>query len=176
MRPDDLTAADARARLRAPLAEWLPHQRWFAGKARTVDDVRVDDAAVVAPGVLDVFALVRYSDGGQEHYQVPLAAVADVGAGHGPRVADVDGVTLVDGVADERACRALAGLTVRGPGPRTAAGATLTGGAVTGRAPADGDRARPLRGEQSNSSVVFGRSLILNCTAACSREPTRRWS
>lgn len=161
MLPGDLTAADARARLRAPLAGWLPRQRWFAGKARTVDDVRVDDAAAVAPGVLDVFAVVRYSDGGQERYQVPLAAVADEAAGRAARVADVDGVTLVDGATDERACRALAGLTVRGPGPTTAAGATLAGSAVTGRAPSGGDEARPLRGEQSNTSVVFGRSQIL---------------
>ena len=75
--------------LEAALGHWLPSQRWFGAKARTIDSVRVLRWAEVAletggaadadqkslhrmPAVL-LHAAVKYGDGEDDVYQLPLA-------------------------------------------------------------------------------------------------------
>ena len=61
--------------LEAALAEFLPTQRWFAGKGRTVAEVRVESSVplrTALPSLTAVVAAVAYADGGVERYHVPV--------------------------------------------------------------------------------------------------------
>jgi maltose alpha-D-glucosyltransferase / alpha-amylase len=65
------------------LKNWLPRQRWFGAKTRTIHSIRVanwaeipietDDSAgdTIAPALF--FIEIRYSDGASDTYQIPLA-------------------------------------------------------------------------------------------------------
>lgn len=151
-------------RLSGALAPWLTGQRWFAGKARVVTGVQVDDVALLArpghsPAVLDVFVEVSYASAAAEHYQVPLVALA--GPGEPRTFAEVDGVALGDALTDHEACRVLAGLTVATDSQRSLRGGLLQGyplGPVPELATAT---PRLLGVEQSNTSVVLDERFIL---------------
>jgi maltokinase len=61
--------------LEAALAEFLPGQRWFAGKGRAVAEVRVESSVplrTALPSLSAVVANVAYADGGVERYHVPV--------------------------------------------------------------------------------------------------------
>ena len=146
-------------RIGAALESWLPDRRWFQGKARTVAKASVADLVLLDGRVLDVFVDVHYVDGGTERYQVPLAA-ADGGAESQTEM-DVDGVPLVDALADDECCRILAGLVTAATHRETVRGGRIVGRPVTGIAPGPEDPARLMSAEQSNSSVVFGERHIL---------------
>ena len=149
-----------RAELAAALAAWLPSQRWFAGKARTLRTVTLPDVAAVAGSggtrLLDVLADVDFTDGHTERYQVPLAApTADI-----PASLVVGDSGLADATAVAPAARLLAQLTLSPKKHRTDAGATVVGRPVDGQDVTLGDPRR-LSAEQSNTSVVYGDSHIL---------------
>ena len=79
-----LAGPDAFDELAVVLRDWVPRQRWFAGKARDFGDLRLHDAVLVtAPGepdlVLEVLVEVAYDDGHVETYQVPLAPGVEPG-------------------------------------------------------------------------------------------------
>jgi maltose alpha-D-glucosyltransferase / alpha-amylase len=78
--------------LEAALPNWLPHQRWFGAKTRTIQSARVRDWIELLPGVpADAAALtedlaenlsfpsalffveIAYADGASDLYQIPLA-------------------------------------------------------------------------------------------------------
>ncbi|MPZ87962.1 MAG: 1,4-alpha-glucan branching protein GlgB [Nitriliruptorales bacterium] len=143
------------------IARWLPHQRWFAGKARAIERARIADFAGLGEGLVMVIVEVDYADvqasSSRERYQVPLVATTD--SATEDVVAVAAGVAFRDALRDADACRHLATLTMRPTRLLTSAAATLTSDPVD---PA------PLRGpvrrmgvEQSNSSVVFADALIL---------------
>jgi maltose alpha-D-glucosyltransferase/alpha-amylase len=77
-------SANGSERLEAALAQWLPGQRWFGAKARTMRAVRVRNWTELAvhaessgvPAVL-VYAEVEYEDGACDIYQLPLALSTD---------------------------------------------------------------------------------------------------
>jgi predicted trehalose synthase len=128
----------------AALATWLPEQRWFAGKARRIAAVVEEAAIALGPAALVVVRL-RFDDGGEDRYALPLAASE----------------TPVDVLAEPACARAL--LRVMTAGARVAG----DGGAIRGRPSApeppavlDTDRVRRLGGEQSNTSVAFGDRIV----------------
>ncbi|WP_238016413.1 phosphotransferase [Dactylosporangium sp. AC04546] len=141
-----------------PFSEWLPHQRWYAGRNRTL--TAVEPAAVTPlPDGLDQFLLdAHYADGGTERYQVfvgwdlnvaaELSAAALIGA-DGDRSGS-------DALYDEHSSQRLLALIDTGavvdgvrfvPEP----GVTL---------PVDAP-ARVGGAEQSNTSVIFDSAAIL---------------
>jgi predicted trehalose synthase len=137
------------------LASWLPAQRWFGGKARQLSEVHVDDVVLLGDAeVLIVVLQVRYDDGGDERYQVPLVEGA-------PAIAEVEGLPLREASADARGRRLLAEANLTDAMHRSAAGAELLGLPVEGAPSADLEDSRTLGVEQSNTSVVFGDALIL---------------
>ncbi|HUH06234.1 MAG TPA: hypothetical protein VML96_00370 [Egibacteraceae bacterium] len=165
--PQTTSIAEAGARGGADLArlvaEWMPRQRWFAGKARDVADMRIDQMCVIADRVLEVIVAVEYPDGA-ERYQVPLVEAPD-DAPAWAVLGSAAGLRLMDATVDADASRLLAraALSERA---WTAGAAAITGAPV---APID-DRAmglesqapaRRLTGEQSNTSIVFGDQAIL---------------
>jgi predicted trehalose synthase len=127
------------------LAAWFPEQRWFAGKARRIDDVVIECSVPLGDAAL-VVARVRLDDGVEDRYAVPLASTA----------------TPLDVLAEPTFARDL--IRVMASGARVAGDA----GAITGRPTAvlsstlaDPLTVRRLGGEQSNTSVAFGEALVL---------------
>jgi maltokinase len=144
--------------VKLPFAEWLSHQRWYAGRHRTIASA---DPAVVTPlrDDLDHVILdVAFTDGGDhELYQVVVGwdqapadefeRVATIGADNGRVAFDA----LFDEQADQFLLKLIADNASVGdlrfvPEP----GAPL---------PAD-TPARVSDAEQSNTSVIFSRSAI----------------
>ncbi len=168
---DSLFAGPARDALeRRVLPSFLPAQRWFGGKARRIESVRVRDWGPLAAGPTHSFLAVfevRYADGASDLYCLPLRASEDAS---GPSLlAELRGpdgrAVLYDALADDGFCTAL--LDAIGTG-RTF---DLHGGQVratpTGAfAALRGDPGVPLavqRGPEtsSNSLVFLGDRLLL---------------
>jgi maltokinase len=141
-----------------PFEDWLPHQRWYAGRNRTLTGA---DPVLVTPlrdNLDHVLLATSYDDGGSDHYQIfvgwdhgatdEFTTVATIGA-DGNR-------SGYDALFDEEATRFLLGL--------------IASGAERGRLrflpepeaqlPLDAP-ARVVDAEQSNTSVVFDRHAIL---------------
>ncbi|MGW0732772.1 maltokinase N-terminal cap-like domain-containing protein [Streptomyces sp. NPDC002851] len=153
------------------LKEWLPRQRWFAGKGRPVTGVGLVSATELlppgvmsptAPGLLHLLVRVRQGVNGGDCYQLllgvrrslpPRLAGARIGR---PDAGPLAGYVVYEGLLDPR----LAGLVLerlRLPGRlgelrfTRAPSAEIRGGLAP----------RPLAAEQSNSSLVYGDTYIL---------------
>jgi maltose alpha-D-glucosyltransferase / alpha-amylase len=158
------------------LPEYLPKQRWFAGKSRPIEATRiVDSADLDASQSALALVEVQYEDGLAETYQLPLAITfgevgdelrratpsASVAAVVSKRV---DGL-LHDGVFDDKACAVLFSLIENGR-KLEARNGHIQG--VRGKAFQDvlGSVEMPLQvrrgsAEQSNTSILFGDRFIL---------------
>jgi maltose alpha-D-glucosyltransferase/alpha-amylase len=122
---------------RLTLPEYLPKQRWFGGKSRQIQKVRVVDWAEFA-GAAMMFLEVSYDNGGAEEYFAPFLVR--------------DGA-LLDALQDDAFCAALLTLSQV---------ATRSGKIRGGIAVADPSLAiRRGSAEQSNSSVIYGDRFIL---------------
>ena len=61
--------------LEAALVEFLPRQRWFAGKGRIVVEVRTEASVPLRtplPSLHLIVVEVAFADGGQERYALPV--------------------------------------------------------------------------------------------------------
>jgi maltokinase len=141
-----------------PFGDWLPHQRWYAGRSRTLD--RVVPATVTALDedldhvLLDAF----FADGGVERYQVFVAW------GHGPpaefaamaTIGSQDSRTGYDALYDEAAGRRLLSLIAADASIGALRFVPEPGAELPVDAPA-----WVLDAEQSNTSVVYNTAAIL---------------
>jgi maltokinase len=154
--------------LEAALAEFLPRQRWFAGKGRAVAEVRVERSVplrTALPSLTTVVATVAYSDGGVERYHLPVGHDRGLEARQltgrvpdaviyetkGPR-----GGPFYDAVRDERLGGVYLDLLSRAATVEELRFYRMPDWTETLRGPG-----KPLGAEQSNSSLVFGDRLIL---------------
>jgi maltose alpha-D-glucosyltransferase/alpha-amylase len=175
-------AADGLADLVAELAPALPAylaaQRWFGSKGRTVRSVAVADGAELPAEVPAALLLldIAFVEGPPEVYLLPVAARPRAAARQvlAPDVAPLaelaapDGDWLLyDAVDDPAVCAALLRHVEdarRLPARAGIFGFERTPGlsrATGGERPMTSDSIRRIRGEQSNSSVVFDERLIL---------------
>jgi len=137
------------------LAEYLPRQRWFGAKDRTIELVRVRSIEVLAgdgswPALLRVDAEVSLAGADDARYQVllglrPTGVACEFLAGHEPAVLGefdtAQGQALVyDALLDAELSLAL----LRVIAPERSA-----------------ERVRPLGAEQSNTSLVYDDAMIL---------------
>jgi maltose alpha-D-glucosyltransferase / alpha-amylase len=169
-----LRSLDARVLrpLSAALGRWMPSQRWFAGKGRTVRDLRIDDLVPIGGSGGDDLAMamisVSFTDGEDHRYAVPLAHVAGSGAASaelhrpGSIVARTDAGVILDAMVHEPAvARLVASSTSR----RSQSGRTgrLRGrprpGLLT-RGIDAGSTVHLLEGEQSNTSAIIDGRII----------------
>lgn len=146
------------AQVNLPFVNWLPGQRWYAGRGRVL--VSAEPAVVVPLGDrLDLMLIdVEYADGGAERYQVfvgwdrePLTeyvAQATIGS-DGDRVA-CD--ALYDPEAAAELLALVAGSAIRGP---------VTFHAEPGVVLDLSAPARVTTAEQSNTSVIYHQHAIL---------------
>lgn len=130
-----------------PWAQWLPTQRWYAGRGRELESTRVAAVLPVGGDVESVLVDAGYTDGSSERYQVVVqwdsapspdyAAVATIGASGGR--------TGYDAVYQADSAQRLLSLVEWEP-------AALSPGAA---------EPRVITAEQSNTSVVFAERAIL---------------
>ena len=154
--------------LEAALAEFLPTQRWFAGKGRTVAEVRVESSVplrTALPTLSAVVATVTYADGGAERYHVPVGHDRGLEARQlTDRVPDAviyetkgpTGGPFYDAARDERLGGVYLDLLSRAATVEQLRFHRMPEWTETLRGPG-----RLLSAEQSNSSLVFGNRLIL---------------
>ncbi len=141
------------------LAEWVPRQRWFAGKGRPITGVQAESTSVFddvgGVRVLDMVLAVDHADGDTVRYQVPVTVRREGSGAPGSVVIGecADGFAydgLVDPVGSATWLR------------RLSQGAEVDGLSFGLRGEVDADEPGRVVGvEQSNTSVVFGDSCIL---------------
>jgi len=154
--------------LETALAEFLPEQRWFAGKGRSVAEVRVESSVplrTALPSLHAVVATVAYVDGGVERYHVPVGHDRGLEARQlTDRVPDAviyrskgpKGGPFYDAAKDERLGGVYLDLLSKAANVEELRFYRMPEWTETLRGPG-----RLLGGEQSNSSLVFGNRLIL---------------
>jgi maltokinase len=154
--------------LETALAEFLPTQRWFAGKGRGVAEVRVESSVplrTALPSLSAVVATVAYADGGVERYHVPVGHDRGLEARQlTDRVPDAViyettgpmGGPFYDAVRDERLGALYLDLLSRAATVEQLRFYRMPEWTETLRGPG-----RLLGAEQSNSSLVFANRLIL---------------
>ncbi|GAB2566392.1 maltokinase [Paractinoplanes abujensis] len=141
-----------------PFAEWLPQQRWYAGRSRTLSSVKEASSTTLAENLDLVLVDVEYTDGSSERYQIVVAW------GSGPIVEYSEVATIgtdgerigYDALYDTAAARKLLALI--------AAGGTV-GDVIFEPEPGAEFPVelwpRVFDAEQSNTSVIFEQDAIL---------------
>jgi maltokinase len=152
---DDVDRA-AEQVLNIPFETWLPRQRWYAGRGRTLTVAR----PVVSVSLRDDLVLVlldaSYTDGTSERYQV-IVGLGDGAAAHAGATISADGGRAAyDGMFDPDAARYVLKLIDDG----ATVGAVDFAKEPGVRLPLD-VAPRVSTAEQSNTSVVFGRDAML---------------
>jgi maltose alpha-D-glucosyltransferase/alpha-amylase len=169
----------ARAALeRDHLPAFLPQQRWFGGKARTIATTRIVDVAPLVQRPTPawwVIVEVAYEDGGSELYHVPLAVVTGRLARRLAEATPTAVVTrlagdrgralLVDATESDDACLAMLDTMTAGRAAAGSAGALRVHRTRVLSALVDGLEDAPVvrrpGGEQSNTSVRFDQQILL---------------
>lgn len=172
LRPDGLSCASLGPSLSALLREWLPRQRWFAGKGRPVTDLALLSVTELHPDCLHILVRAGYPQpsansplGGipaHDCYQLLLGIGDSLSPRYSPAVlgrvteGPLAGLLVYDALQNPRSASQLLE-RLRTPG---------TAGALRferdTRVPIPGGLApRLLEAEQSNSSLVYGEAFIL---------------
>jgi maltose alpha-D-glucosyltransferase/alpha-amylase len=156
--------------------EYLPKQRWFAGKSRHIEATNIlDSASLDSSHSAWALVEVRFDGGLSETYQLPLAMTFGEVADELRRAAPSSSVAAIaskrvggllhDGVFDEESCVELFSLIENG---RTVEAHNGRIQGVRGKCFQDilGSAGAPLQvrrgsAEQSNTSILFGDRFIL---------------
>jgi maltokinase len=147
------------------LHDWVLEQRWFASKAREVGHLGVLEAITLRedpPALVLALVEARFHTGTHELYQVPLGLRPAADGWDDRVVAEVEGWTVYDALADAAHGRELLHRVRSSADVAAADGVLRFRWAETAAAGFGGSvDVRPVGVEQSNSSVVFGEELIL---------------
>ncbi|GAA3452637.1 maltokinase N-terminal cap-like domain-containing protein [Dactylosporangium matsuzakiense] len=141
-----------------PFTDWLPHQRWYAGRTRTLTHVEPAVVTHLPDGLDHVLLDAHYEDGGSERYQVFVGWNLDVAAElSAAALIGADGDrTASDALYDEHSAQRILALIDTGAVVEGVRFIPEPGVALPVDAPA-----RITGAEQSNSSVVFDTAAIL---------------
>ena len=157
------------------LPEFLPKQRWFAGKARKIDSTQIIDWAALNSSCSALVLLGVQSVGTSDTYLLPLAlTLGNAGdelqdaAGQSAIASVVSGKTrglLHDGMFDDKTCAALFSLIENdGELPAQNGRISATRGAAFEDILASSRTPLTIRrssAEQSNTSILYGDRFIL---------------
>ena len=166
------SAGAARAALALAADDWrrfLAEQRWYTAKTAHPTDVRVAHAIPI-PWGNGAFAIAIVDvtlDDRVDRYQIPIAHRASAPAElpsraiiHGSSSGDVSSV-LYDAVFDADFRAGLGGALANGATAHDGRGAAWTIEPTSGAAIASSSPSSVASGEQSNTSLIFGDSVIL---------------
>jgi maltose alpha-D-glucosyltransferase/alpha-amylase len=173
--PEDLFLAALKSGLPFALPQFLVKQRWFGGKARTISSVEISDIVPFYSDVLRsylVLAQVKYASGPAETYDIPFVTAPDEPAQPGDssllRIQtgnSTDEIVLRDALTDENFLAHLFeavanGVTLRGDRGQVRAISTPALQSLWQHS--QGPLVASLmNAEQSNSSVVYEKRLVL---------------
>lgn len=150
-----MSAAGLLDALAEPLREWLPRQRWFAGKGQVVDAVEPLAAEWLVDDEL-AHALVTVRQGRQTDTYQLLVGLTREPAEYQALIDDVGGRTAFEAAADpEQAAVLLEKFDARAKHDQ------LVFALEPGVELKTGLHARAIGAEQSNTSIVFGDEYIL---------------
>ncbi len=176
----DLFAGDAQETLVKFIPKHIKTQRWFGGKSRRIKSAAVDET--IFPKMQDLqavilFIRIEFTDGANETYVLPVVYVSRKNSGElfeqhpGSFIARIrvseaeDEGALVDGMAVDAFRMALLDIITRRGTSKGAAGrisGTVTRFLKTLQSGEPQDSKTTLiKGEQSNTSVVYGDRYIL---------------
>ncbi len=152
-----------RAGLTRALTDWLPARRWYAGKDRTIREVKIDTVIPLGDDVLLSSVLVSFTEGDDQRYAVPMLRVtADTATTvenlHASTVIARldDGALLIDAMTDARGAAQIIDASTNGfigeQGPNRISGHAHRDG-LEGIA-ADWHDVSVLGVEQSNTSAI----------------------
>nr|EDZ38449.1 MAG: Probable alpha amylase, catalytic region [Leptospirillum sp. Group II '5-way CG'] len=168
---EDFVSWGPSSALPAILREYLPRCRWFGDKSRQIDEVRIESVLPLEVGkngpVFLCVLSVTFQEGGARRYFLPLGLGSETQSGPaGPvaRIPSVDSAVVVDALFLPETGNGLLDLFFPGedrPGGIRPVSTPLLPGLLASRPLAASPRA--FGGEQSNTSLLFGRSLILKC-------------
>lgn len=164
---------------RTALAEYLGRQRWFGAKGKRIVSVHLHDYAALSEAprpTLLALVSVQYNEGPAERYALFLVMTPARDPDPASRadslftLSDSTGpVRVMDATADADACLSLV-LGIRDrlqwPGHRGAFRCLATSRAESALA-VPLRQAKRLGGEQSNTSIVFNRHVILKLVRKC---------
>jgi maltokinase len=146
------------------LADFVVRQRWFGAKSREVVHAGVLEALAVrdeAPLLILALVEVRFQPGTHDVYQVPVGLRPSSDGWIENVVAEVDGWTAYDALADPELARELARLIGVGRSVEGEAAAVEFRPVDAGPSLNGLGEVRPMGAEQSNTSVVFDERLVL---------------
>ena len=161
---------------RQALVSFLERQRWFGGKARPLAAAKFVDWATLRRGAHPAFLTIveaEYRDGGRERYALPLAMASGADAAAIEQqyasavVARVTGARkglLYDGLFDDSTCATLLSAIEQDRELPTRTGRLLARKVAEVSANAAEHPPVPITRsapDQSNTSVLFGRRLIM---------------
>ena len=138
-----------------PFADWLPRQRWYAGRHREIAEVRPESVTAL-PGMDHMLLEVTYTDGGRDRYQVFVEWDADGERLARARIGEDGDRVGYDALYDENAAREILVLIADDKTIGMLRFAVEPGAELPVGAPA-----RVGDAEQSNTSVVFDSAAVL---------------
>jgi maltokinase len=146
------------------LEDWVVEQRWFGSKAREVVQLGVLDVVPLRfePQLLASWMVeARFAPGTHEVYQVPVAARPVEEGWSAAAIAEADGLTFYDALADPEQGLALLELMRANARLETEHAVSEFHWVEDTRDPGPSAPVRPMGAEQSNSSLVFDEALAL---------------
>lgn len=161
-------------RLAKAATEFLVHRRWFGGKAKQIQAVKVQDIVLIRLDTFDVlltFFRVEYVEGAGETYNVPLVeAEPDAAQSGAPAITlrieeEHDFIVLLDALSHQSFLAFLLDAIATGrsfPGEHGIVRAVPTVALPRLWQPSQ-ETLQPslVKAEQSNSSIVYGKKLVL---------------
>ena len=136
------------------LTEWLPRQRWFAGKGRLIRSIGLEKTAELAEELSALIIIVTYGSESAERYQLFIGSRQDSSPPENATIGFVDGRRLYDALADRELRLTLWSYLLTSQ-DRTWRLRSLNSGFVP-----FGTSSELLSAEQSNTSVVFDNEAI----------------
>jgi maltokinase len=149
-----------------PWSEWLPQQRWYAGRSRTLSSAEVGSVVRLREGLELTFVDVRYTNGSEERYQVLVQWDSNPPTEYGEiaTIGAVDDHTAYEGLYDAESARFLLSLFDSGAVLENVTFSKEDGAVL----PVDA-QPRVSDAEQSNTSVVFEEEAIFKLFRRVSR-------